>query len=79
MKLFSDDVEFRRVNITDGKTGNKNYYYTFEDENQSFQVFSRNDCTSGLNKGDKVNLIFDSRVWDNKLQFNLISMEKVKG
>lgn len=50
MQLVSESLEFRRVNTSVGKNGNTNYYYTFEDENGSFQLFSREDLTSELKK-----------------------------
>lgn len=76
MRLVSDEVEFRRMNESEGKNGNKNYYYTFEDANGSFQVFSRNDCSKDLKKGDLTHIIFESRLWDNKLQFNMVGVQK---
>ena len=76
MTLVSDEVEFRRVNVSDGKNGNKNYYYTFEDDKGSMQVFSRVDCTGQLKKGDKLHIIFESRIWDNRLQFNMVGVQK---
>lgn len=76
MNLVSDEVEFRRVNSSAGKNGNTNYYYTFEDTERSFQVFSRNDCSKDLKAGDKVHIIFESRLWDNKLQFNMVGVQK---
>lgn len=73
MRLVSNDVvEFRFCNSSASRSGNgTNYYYTFEDDNKSFQCFSRVDFTSRIKKGDKVKLIFDTRLWEDKLQFNL--------
>lgn len=76
MQLVSEKLEFRRVNVSDGKNGNKNYYYTFEDENGSFQLFSRNDLTSELVKGQSYSLIFNTRLWNGSLNFNLQGIYK---
>lgn len=80
MQLLTEEpVEFRRVRTSPSKSDpNKmNYYYTFEDDSEgSFQIFSRENF-SGLLKGDMVNLNFATRLWDNKLQFDLIGVDKV--
>lgn len=76
MKLISDEVEFRRMNSTVGKTGKQNYYYTFEDEKGSFQVFSRVDCSKEVKTGEKVHIVYESRLWDNKLQFDMVGVQK---
>lgn len=69
MKVVSDEfVEFRRVNESQGNNG-INYYYYFEDENSSFQLFSKKKFS--LNKGSLYTLVFITRIWDNKLSFNL--------
>lgn len=69
MKVVSDEfVEFRRVNESQGNNGT-NYYYYFEDENSSFQLFSKKKFS--LNKGSLYTLVFVTRIWDNKLSFNL--------
>lgn len=69
MRLVSDElVEFRRRNESEGQNG-KNYYYYFEDENMPFQLFSKKELD--LVKGCMYTLVFSTRLWDNKLQFNL--------
>lgn len=69
MRLVSDElVEFRRRNETEGQNG-KNYYYYFEDDNSSFQLFSKRKFD--LEKGNLYSLVFSTRIWDNKLNFNL--------
>lgn len=73
MVLVSDEVEFRRVSETTGKNGGTNYYYTFEDDKGSFQVFSRQ--AFDLKKGEKTHIIFETRLWDNRLQFNMIGVQ----
>lgn len=70
--VSSDFVEFRFCKSSVSRTGNgTNYYYTFEDDNNSFQCFSRVDFNTRIKKGDRVKLVFDTRLWDDKLQFNL--------
>lgn len=76
MQLVSEQVEFRRFNVTDGKNGQKNYYYTFEDDHGSFQLYSRNDFSAELIKGESYPLIFQTFLWDNRLNFNLIGIYK---
>lgn len=72
MNLVSQDlVEFRVCRSTPSKDGNStNYYYTFEDDEQSFQVFSRKRLD--LKKGDLGKMVFSTRLWDNKLQYDFI-------
>lgn len=78
MKLVSEDlVEFRRVTSSTGQNGSTNYYYHFEDDsNGSFQLWSKKQFT-GINKGDNVRITINTRLWDNKLQYNLDNIEVV--
>lgn len=76
MQLVSEKIEFRRVNVSDGKDGRKNYYYTFEDDHGSFQLFCRNDLTADLEKGKTYSLIFTTRLWNGSLNFNLEGIYK---
>lgn len=79
MKLVADQVcEFRRVVSRPANNGNGiNYYYHFEDDdNGAFQLWSRKDFPN-LQKGDLVTLVFKTRLWDNKLQFDLDEVVKV--
>ncbi len=76
MQLVSESLEFRRVNTSQGKNGNTNYYYTFEDQNGSFQLFSREDLTAELKKGQSYPLIFEGRLWNGNIQFNLVGIYK---
>lgn len=76
MKVVSDAlVEFRFMRETPSKNGNGiNYYYTFEDGETNFQVYSRTKYD--LHKGDLCTLAFTTRLWDNRLQFDLSEVIK---
>lgn len=72
-----EGVEFRRLTSSKSKDGNNiNYYYHFEDdENGAFQIFSRNDYSGQLVKGDLYSLTFKTRLWDNRIQFDLDNID----
>lgn len=71
-----EGVEFRRLTSSKSKDGNNtNYYYHFEDDNGAFQIFSRNDYSGQLVKGDLYTLTFKTRLWDNRIQFDLDNIE----
>lgn len=70
MRLVSDgNVEFRRVNEVHKSDGKVNFYYTFEDDNGSFQIFSRERFN--LKKGDNCRLVFETRVWNGSVNYDL--------
>lgn len=70
MRLVSDgNVEFRRVNEVSKNDGKVNFYYTFEDDFCSFQLFSRERFN--LKKGDNCRLVFETRVWNGSVNFDL--------
>lgn len=73
-----EPVEFRKVksSISKSDPNKTNYYYTFEDDDQYFQLFSRENF-SDLKKGDMVNLYFHTRLWDNRLNYDLEDIKKV--
>lgn len=75
MKLVSEDVvEFRRVNKNVKDGGKVNFYYTFEDDKSSFQLFSRSELN--LEKGDNVQLVFNTRNWNGQVYFDLVDAYK---
>lgn len=76
MQLVSEPIEFRRMSASQGKNGGMNYYYTFEDSNGSFQLYSKNDFSAELIKGESYPLIFESFIWNNRINYNLVGVYK---
>ena len=67
-----EKVEYRRTNEVEGKNG-VYFLHTFEDSDSSFQLYCKTNVT--CKKGDLVNLVFETRLYDGKMQFNLKGIE----
>lgn len=72
MKIVSENVEYRRTNVVEGKNG-KYYMHTFEDENNSLQFYCKEPVT--LNKGDTCRVVFQVGIYNGKPNFNMIGVE----
>lgn len=72
MKIVSENVEYRRTNVVEGKNG-KYYMHTFEDENNSLQFYCKEPVS--LNKGDVCKVVFQVGLYNGKPNFNMIGVE----
>lgn len=71
MKITSENVEFRRTNVVEGKNG-KYYMHTFEDDTNSYQFYCKEPVT--LNKGDNCKIVFQVGLFNGKPNFNMIGV-----
>lgn len=71
MKITSENVEFRRTNVVEGKNG-KYYMHTFEDDKNSYQFYCKEPVT--LNKGDNCKIVFQVGLFNGKPNFNMIGV-----
>lgn len=71
MKITSENVEYRRTNVVEGKNG-KYYMHTFEDDTNSYQFYCKEPVT--LNKGNNCKIVFQVGLFNGKPNFNMIGV-----